>query len=41
MYNFSSGNQRGATQDAVLVIRNDPDHPGHITVVSKQGGTPL
>jgi branched-chain amino acid transport system substrate-binding protein len=39
-YDFSSGDQHGLSQEALLVIKNDPKTPGKITVVSKPGGAP-
>jgi branched-chain amino acid transport system substrate-binding protein len=41
MYDFSTGDQHGANENGILVLRNDPEHPGKTTVVSKQGGLPL
>ncbi len=41
IYDFSSGDQHGATVRSILVVRNDPDHPGNTKIVSKQGGAPL
>jgi branched-chain amino acid transport system substrate-binding protein len=41
MYDFSSGDQHGATQDGILVLKNDPDRPGRVTIVSRQGGAQL
>jgi branched-chain amino acid transport system substrate-binding protein len=41
IYDFSSGNQHGAGESGLLVLRNDPEHPGRTTIVSKQGGAPL
>jgi branched-chain amino acid transport system substrate-binding protein len=41
IYDFSSGDQHGLAQSGILVLRNDPDHPGRTTVASKQGGAPL
>jgi branched-chain amino acid transport system substrate-binding protein len=40
-YDFSSGDQHGASARSLLVMRNDPDHPGRRIIVSKQGGAPL
>jgi branched-chain amino acid transport system substrate-binding protein len=40
-YDFSSGNQHGAGENGLLVLRNDPNQPGHTIVASKQGGAPL
>ncbi len=40
-YDFSSGDQHGASLKSLLVMRNDPDQPGRRTLVSKQGGAPL
>lgn len=41
IYDFSSGDQHGAGVSSLLMTRNDPEHPGRITIVSKQGGVPL
>jgi branched-chain amino acid transport system substrate-binding protein len=41
IYDFSSGNQHGAGEDGLLVLRSDPNQPGKIIIVSKQGGVPL
>lgn len=41
IYDFSAGDQHGATVRSILVVRNDPEHPGRTTIVSKQGGAPL
>lgn len=41
MYDFSSGDQHGVTQDGILVLKNDPEHPGKVTIVSRQGGAQL
>jgi len=41
IYDFSSNNQHGAGESGLLVLRSDPDHPGKIIIVSKQGGAPL
>jgi branched-chain amino acid transport system substrate-binding protein len=40
-YDFSSGNQHGAGESGLLVLKNDPNQPGHTLIVSKQGGAPL
>jgi branched-chain amino acid transport system substrate-binding protein len=39
-YDFSSGDQHGLNQEALLVIRNDQKNPGKVAVVSKPGGAP-
>src|ERR1019366_10601098 len=36
IYDFGSNNQHGAGESGLLVLRNDPEHPGKITIVSKQ-----
>jgi branched-chain amino acid transport system substrate-binding protein len=41
IYDFSNGDQHGAAQNGLFILRNDPEHPGHTTIVSKQGGAPL
>lgn len=41
IYDFSSNNQHGAGESGLLVLRNDPNQPGKIVIVSKQGGAPL
>ncbi|HEV8020760.1 MAG TPA: ABC transporter substrate-binding protein [Candidatus Lustribacter sp.] len=41
IYDFSSGNQHGAGENGLLVLKNDPANPGKTTIVSKQGGAPL
>jgi branched-chain amino acid transport system substrate-binding protein len=41
IYNFSSNDQHGADESGLLVMKNDPDHPGRVTIASKQGGAPL
>lgn len=40
-YDFSAGDQHGASARSLLVTRNDPDHPGRRIIASKQGGAPL
>lgn len=41
IYDFSSGNQHGAGESGLLMLRNDPASPGHTVIVSKQGGAPI
>jgi branched-chain amino acid transport system substrate-binding protein len=41
MYDFGGNDQHGLGVSGLLVLRSDPDHPGHALVVSKQGGLPL
>jgi branched-chain amino acid transport system substrate-binding protein len=41
IYDFTGGDQHGAGESGLLLLRNDPEHPGRTTVVSKQGGAPL
>lgn len=41
IYDFRSGDQHGVGTDALLIVRNDPNHPGHTIISSKQGGAPL
>jgi len=40
-YDFTVGDQHGLSPSSLLVIRSDPERPGHALVVSKQGGAPL
>jgi len=41
IYDFSGGDQHGLSQAGMLILRSDPDHPGHPLVVSKQGALPI
>lgn len=41
IYDFSSGDQHGANDSGLLVMKNDPEHPGRATIASRQGGAPL
>jgi len=41
IYDFSSGNNHGAGESGLLVLKNDPAQPGKIIIASKQGGAPL
>lgn len=41
IYDFSSGDQHGASVNSLVIMRNDPNNPGRTTIVSKQGGAPL
>lgn len=41
IYDFTSGDQHGAGENGLLVMKNDPNNPGRQIVVSKQGGVPL
>jgi branched-chain amino acid transport system substrate-binding protein len=41
IYDFSSGNNHGAGESGLLVLKNDPAQPGKVIIVSKQGGVPL
>lgn len=40
-YDFTVGDQHGLNPSSLLVIRSDPERPGHPIVVSRQGGAPL
>jgi ABC-type branched-subunit amino acid transport system substrate-binding protein len=40
MFNFTSNDQHGLDVSGLLVLRSDPNSPGHSLVVSKQGGAP-
>lgn len=41
IYDFSRNDQHGANDSGLLVMKNDPEHPGRATIASKQGGAPL
>jgi branched-chain amino acid transport system substrate-binding protein len=41
IYDFSSGDQHGASVGSLVIMRNDPNNPGHTIIASKQGGAPL
>jgi branched-chain amino acid transport system substrate-binding protein len=41
IYDFSSGDQHGANDSGLLVMKNDPERPGRVMIVSKQGGAPI
>jgi len=40
IFNFTSNDQHGLDVSGLLVLRSDPNSPGHSLVVSKQGGVP-
>lgn len=41
IYDFSVGDQHGTGENGLLMMRDDNDHPGRTTIISKQGGVPL
>jgi branched-chain amino acid transport system substrate-binding protein len=41
IYDFTSGNQHGAGESGLLVMKYDASNPGRPIIASKQGGTPV